>query len=173
MQMWVRVGAVRARLLDIPRCPFGVTTSRRVLHQYGIFHSKPVVCAGTCDITHLSEEYNKNLMEIQRNTPLVKFSDANGSFERLELAETKTSLPTFRGIQLEERHVSDQIALVLPTSICSAQIANLIAADLNKVKPPGVSRFVALPHTEGSHSFVRLRMVDGYTPRQKLSPACS
>jgi altronate dehydratase len=33
--------------------------------------------------------------------------------------------------------------------LCSGQVARLVAEDLNARKLPGVSRFVALPHTEG------------------------
>ncbi len=54
------------------------------------------------------------------------------------------------------RFATDQIALVLPTSLCAGQIAQRIANQLNARKVgrgPGVgapvSRFVALPHTEG------------------------
>ena len=49
---------------------------------------------------------------------------------------------------------SDQIALVMPTSLCSGQVARLIADDLTANPPPwsDVSRFVALVHTEGCGS---------------------
>lgn len=47
---------------------------------------------------------------------------------------------------------SDQIGLILPTSLCSGQVANMIALRLNKKgigQPDHLSRFVALAHTEG------------------------
>lgn len=47
---------------------------------------------------------------------------------------------------------SRQIALILPTSLCSGQVANMISADLNEKRvgqPDKISRFVALAHTEG------------------------
>ena len=47
---------------------------------------------------------------------------------------------------------SDHIGLILPTSLCSGQVANLIALQLNKKgigQPAPLSRFVALAHTEG------------------------
>ena len=49
---------------------------------------------------------------------------------------------------------SDQVALVMPTSLCSGQVARLIAEDLDANPPPwsDVSRFVALVHTEGCGS---------------------
>ncbi len=49
---------------------------------------------------------------------------------------------------------SDQIALVMPTSLCSGQVARLIAEGLDADPPPwsDVSRFVALVHTEGCGS---------------------
>ncbi len=47
---------------------------------------------------------------------------------------------------------TERVALVLPTSLCSAQIA-VLAADRLQAKgigrDAGISRFVALPHTEG------------------------
>jgi altronate dehydratase len=47
---------------------------------------------------------------------------------------------------------TERVGLVLPTSLCSAQIARMAAERLNATGAPaeaGVSRFVALPHTEG------------------------
>lgn len=47
---------------------------------------------------------------------------------------------------------SDSIGLILPTSLCSGQVANLIAKRLNDKglgQPNDLSRFVALAHTEG------------------------
>ncbi|MFN8517664.1 MAG: UxaA family hydrolase, partial [Chloroflexia bacterium] len=46
---------------------------------------------------------------------------------------------------------TDQIGLVLPTSLCAGQIAQRIANHLNarKVGRDKIARFVALPHTEG------------------------
>jgi len=46
----------------------------------------------------------------------------------------------------------DQLALVLPTSLCSAQVARMAAERLNARglgRAQGISRFVALVHTEG------------------------
>ena len=58
------------------------------------------------------------------------------------------AVPTGDGV------ASDQIALVMPTSLCSGQVARLIAEDLDANPPPwsDVSRFVALVHTEGCGS---------------------
>ena len=58
------------------------------------------------------------------------------------------AVPTGEGV------ASDQVALVMPTSLCSGQVARLIAEDLDANPPPwsDVSRFVALVHTEGCGS---------------------
>ena len=59
---------------------------------------------------------------------------------------------TFRALQVEDSHRSDQIGLILPTSLCSGQIALMIANRLNDRKlgkDKGISRYVALAHTEG------------------------
>ena len=46
---------------------------------------------------------------------------------------------------------ADRVALVLPTSLCSGQVSRIIAARLNEhdLGAGRVTRFVALPHTEG------------------------
>jgi altronate dehydratase len=49
-------------------------------------------------------------------------------------------------------HALNQVGLVMPTSLCSGQVARLVAEDLNSRKLPGVARFVALVHTEGCGS---------------------
>ncbi len=49
-------------------------------------------------------------------------------------------------------HAVDQVGLIMPTSLCSGQVARLVADDLNARSLPGVSRFVALAHTEGCGS---------------------
>lgn len=52
----------------------------------------------------------------------------------------------------QDHRASDHIGLILPTSLCAGQVANMIALRLNKQglgKPEHLSRFVALAHTEG------------------------
>ena len=62
-----------------------------------------------------------------------------------------TPARTFRAVRTADGVATDQIGLLLPTSLCSSQIARLIANRLNTTlnDSRGVSRFVALPHTEG------------------------
>ena len=58
----------------------------------------------------------------------------------------------FRALQTEAGYRTDQVGLILPTSLCSGQIAQMIAHRCNEQKigeKQGISRFVALPHTEG------------------------
>ena len=67
-------------------------------------------------------------------------------------ADTLAQRRTFRAIQVGGSHHSDQIGLILPTSLCSGQIAQMIANRLNDRelgKDKGISRYVALAHTEG------------------------
>ena len=61
---------------------------------------------------------------------------------------------TFDAVVTGDGVASDQVALVMPTSLCSGQVARLIAEDLDAHPPPwsDVSRFVALVHTEGCGS---------------------
>ena len=60
----------------------------------------------------------------------------------------------FDAYQTERGIACDRIGLVMPTSLCSGQVAELIVADLNArgVLPGGLSKFVALAHTEGCGS---------------------
>ena len=60
----------------------------------------------------------------------------------------------FDAVPTDDGVASEQIALVMPTSLCSGQVARLIAEDLDANPPPwsDVSRFVALVHTEGCGS---------------------
>ena len=58
----------------------------------------------------------------------------------------------FSALQTEDGCRTDQVGLILPTSLCSGQIAQMIAHRCNERnigKEQGISRFVALPHTEG------------------------
>lgn len=91
---------------------------------------------------------------------------AHGSVERIKNTPPPSGTPlgtraidandplaaaTFVALATEHGLASEQIGLVLPTSLCSGQIAQRIANGLNarKVGRDKVSRFVALPHTEG------------------------
>ena len=71
------------------------------------------------------------------------------------VTETQQRVPTtlqFRALQTEAGCRSDQVGLILPTSLCSGQIAQMIAHRCNERRigeKQGISSFVALPHTEG------------------------
>lgn len=67
-------------------------------------------------------------------------------------AATATAEIQFTMQQVNGRPVADRLGLILPTSLCSGQVANMIAHKLNKEQlgqPDGVTRYVALAHTEG------------------------
>ena len=58
----------------------------------------------------------------------------------------------FRALPAKAGFAADQVGLIAPTSLCSGQIAQKIAMRLNEsglASGHGVTRFVALPHTEG------------------------
>jgi altronate dehydratase len=69
--------------------------------------------------------------------------------EPLGVAAVEPAKLSFEAYVTPSGHACDRIGLVMPTSLCSGQVARLVAEDLNTRKLPGVSRFVALPHTEG------------------------
>lgn len=58
---------------------------------------------------------------------------------------------SFDALRSDHGPVTDQVGLVMPTSLCSGQIARRIANRLNEgdATQGKVTRFVALPHTEG------------------------
>ena len=82
-------------------------------------------------------------------------SSAIKSGEPIQITSTKessSSKKTFRAFQTSNGLRSNQLALILPTSLCSGQIAQMIAQRCNTKgigKEQGITRFVALPHTEG------------------------
>ena len=82
--------------------------------------------------------------------PMLVSSDVQDG-KPLPINATPTHF-TFRAIETESGYRSDQVGLVLPTSLCSGQIAQMITDRLNEQgvgREKGISRFVALPHTEG------------------------
>lgn len=108
-------------------------------------------------------------------------TDSSNLQELLEAPETSgrplpvpvlsgARLPLFDAFRTERGFASEQIALIVPTSICSGQVARLIAEHLNGTGMAAgrISRFVALPHTEGCGVASRLserlytRTVIGY-----------
>ena len=72
----------------------------------------------------------------------------------LPVREAPPVAVAFDGVRTDRGVATDQLALVMPTSLCSGQVARLIAEDLDANPPPwsDVSRFVALVHTEGCGS---------------------
>lgn len=59
---------------------------------------------------------------------------------------------SFTFTRYQGRRASDHIGLILPTSLCAGQVANMIAQRLNKQglgQTDQLSRFIALAHTEG------------------------
>ncbi|MDQ3397740.1 MAG: UxaA family hydrolase, partial [Deinococcota bacterium] len=59
---------------------------------------------------------------------------------------------SFTAIRSAHGHSTDQLGLILPTSLCAGQVARMTAERLNHKglgREQGLSRFVALVHTEG------------------------
>lgn len=62
---------------------------------------------------------------------------------------------TYAALKSGNRWVTDQVALILPTSLCSSEVARMAAERLNARevgRDRGIRRFVALCHTEGCGS---------------------
>src|SRR5829696_22077 len=84
-------------------------------------------------------------LEVLRNTP-----EPDGEPLPVKSGEDAPEF-SFEAFASERGPVTDQVGLVMPTSLCSGQIARRIANRLNEqeVTRGKVTRFVALPHTEG------------------------
>ena len=86
--------------------------------------------------------------------PLLMESELQ-SGEPIPIETSLSRLPQtshFRALETEAGYRTDQVGLILPTSLCSGQIAQMIAQRCNEKEigsAQGISRFVALPHTEG------------------------
>ncbi|GAA0578564.1 altronate hydrolase [Kribbella sandramycini] len=67
---------------------------------------------------------------------------------------TSTSRTPARLLQVDDRLLPEAVGLILPTSLCSGQIALRLAAqaELENWAGDAVTRMVALPHTEGCGS---------------------
>lgn len=79
---------------------------------------------------------------------------------RTEIDATDVRLQAFRA---EQRFPTEQVGLILPTSLCSGQIARIAVEALNQYRLThdyGVSRFVTLIHTEGCGSSVGRELHD-------------
>jgi len=66
--------------------------------------------------------------------------------------ETAVPQVVFSALRTGTSHATDQVGLILPTSLCAAQVARLAAERLNARglgQQQGISRFAALLHTEG------------------------
>ena len=86
-------------------------------------------------------------------TPFLEVSEMK-SGEPIPIPQTEVSTDeyTFRAFETADGYHSNQLGLILPTSLCSGQIAQMIANRCNQQgigSEQGISRFVALAHTEG------------------------
>ena len=86
--------------------------------------------------------------ELKSGEPIPIDTSAVGAISESRLPQNLK----FRALHTENGCRTDQLGLILPTSLCSGQIAQMIAHRCNEQeigKEQGISRFVALPHTEG------------------------
>lgn len=81
---------------------------------------------------------------------LLQISETEGTALPIKPTQSVCNL-TFEAIRSGESYLTDQIGLILPTSLCSGQIAQMVAGHLNSKEhgKRALSRYVALVHTEG------------------------
>ena len=83
---------------------------------------------------------------------MLNRTEPSGVSLPLRAGETGSSPLTFRMLRAAAGLATDQVGLILPTSLCSGQIARMAAERLNRRglgRDKALSRFVALVHTEG------------------------
>ena len=74
----------------------------------------------------------------------------------------------YKALRTARGYVSDQVGLIVPTSLCASQIGRMIADKLTREAPDGGMRYVALAHTEGcgvsggESELLYLRTMAGY-----------
>ena len=82
---------------------------------------------------------------------LINAPRPNGKPIPIQASATQSNV-RFTIQQVNGKAAIDQVGLILPTSLCAGQVANMIALRLNQKKlglPEQLSRYVALAHTEG------------------------
>lgn len=114
------------------------------------------------------------VLPIPTGEPVLRSND-------IALDDTERALApqTFRAIATASGPVSDRVGLVLPTSLCAGQIARRIAGWLDRqhAGERGISRYVALPHTEGcgassgSSEEIYIRTLIGHLAHPLVGPA--
>ncbi|MBO9610720.1 MAG: UxaA family hydrolase [Paenibacillaceae bacterium] len=78
---------------------------------------------------------------VPTGTPIATQADAAAAADEIQFTFTRH----------RDRRSSDNIGLILPTSLCAGQVAGMITGRLNQqgAGRPELSRFVSLAHTEG------------------------
>ncbi|MBF0276866.1 MAG: UxaA family hydrolase [SAR324 cluster bacterium] len=107
--------------------------------------------AGHSQINIWRNWYNDGSVELSR---LSSEDTLAGNPLPLRYQLKKTPL-FYQAVQSDGKCLPEQIGLVLPTSLCSAEVAKIMADRLTEQgvgKEYGISRFVALNHTEGCGS---------------------
>lgn len=103
------------------------------------------------------ERAGHSQVQLWRNWQLTESDDIQSgapkeSFSEKPLPIRKHIHPAVSAAMKSGRHENPTIGLICPNSLCAGQVACLIATHLNRnVVPesPGISKFIALPHTEG------------------------
>ncbi len=107
----------------------------------------------------VGEQAGHAQVQIWRDWPQTNGSQVEQILKRPHPTGTSLSIKTnglaidaqYEAFHNEAGYVTDQIGLIMPTSLCAGQIARMTADDLNRKKlgRAQLSRFVSLTHTEG------------------------
>ena len=92
--------------------------------------------------------------DAHRLTELLEQAEPDGN--PIPLKPSSRRLPVshwpVRAYRADGRSATDRVGLILPTSLCSSQIARMAAERMNRkglAQTYGLSQFLSLPHTEG------------------------
>ena len=104
--------------------------------------------AGHSQVNIWRDWYNEGTLELSS----LKSEDALGGTPLPLHYQIQNNPLFYEAIQSGENYNPEQIGLVLPTSLCSGEVAKMLADRLTEQKigqDQGISRFIALDHTEG------------------------
>ncbi|MBF0290483.1 MAG: UxaA family hydrolase [SAR324 cluster bacterium] len=104
--------------------------------------------AGHSQINIWRDWYGKDAREVSCKKPEEVLIGKS-----LVLGYQSSKKPLFyEAVQVKGQYASEQVVLVMPTSLCSSEVAKMLVRHMTEKKigsEKGISRFVALPHTEG------------------------
>eukprot|EP00911_Craspedida_sp_UC1_P001993 UC1_evm1s1537 len=127
-----------------------------------------------------SDRFTASLDGQRHGAPCALLSSSSSSSNESALKGVTDALS---GLRLLPGGTTERVGLILPTSLCSSQVASMMAGKISERlaaapgKPAPISRLIALPHTEGcghsagEHETLVVRTILGYAAHPMVSAA--